>query len=576
MKRSKKIDESKFDFIEEYAKAVEEADQTAAEETEVSEAGAPATESESAGAAKDEVTETKDSETEVSETEASANEASETATAESEPEAATSETSAQSPANPEDLFARYGSESAAAAPPSEEEDDDDPDSPANRRILRHKRRVRNQLIAYSVLLVLLVIIGVGVAFATHYIMGEVNARREAQAEAEAAEAAAAEAAAEEEIVVEAPDYVAEEEEVPDTDYEEEEEPLSEEDYLNEMVTSTIAQMPIEDKIAQLFVITPEALTGVQAATRAGDGTQEALGKYAVCGLIYDRRNIEDEDQLLELISNTKNMSKYELLLGLREAGGDYSVLSGSALEDIPSVDTPAQIAETGDSSNAYNAGVTMASYLSYFGFNLNLTPNGSLTTDVDSVSVDLSYGSEEAQACDMITQMINGLATGSISSCMTDFPGTGSVTELTADGRVDSEMSAEEISAGLVPYITGIAAGAGLVQVNNVTYINVDSSAMPASLSEYMITDVLRGEMAYDGVVITGPLNEKAVTEYYTPDEAALYALAAGADIIYMPEDFEAAYAGLLDAVAQGNLPESRVDQSLERIFRVKLAGYVE
>ncbi len=527
MKKTRKKDESKFDFIEEYAKAVEEA------EAEAPEQGRDINGSSDS----DEIHDGK------------------------------AEEKTEEKTGSNDVKSENDGES--------DEDEIDTDSPEYRRQMRHKRRVRNQVLAYTAMLIVLASLGIGIAFAVHQVMGIVNDRSDA--EAQAAAQAAAEAAAQEEIVVEAPEVTQETEPdlIEDT-YEEEIPVMTEDDYLAEMVSSTISQMPIEDKVAQLFMVTPEALTGVQAATKAGDGTRDALGKYAVCGLVYDRRNIESEDQLTELIDNTRNMSKYDLFLGIREVGGETCVLSGSKLGDIPSVDSPSDIVASGETSNAYNAGVTMSSYMSYFGFNMNMAPNGSLTVDEASVSVDQSYGSDEALACEMITQMIAGLQTGNVSACMTDFPGTGNVIESTADGRVDSEITPEEVTAQTVPYISGIASGARMIQTNNVTYLNADVSSMPASLSEYIIGNVIRGEMAYDGIVVTAPLDEKAITEYYTPEEAAIYALAAGADILYMPENFEAAYDGLLAAVADGTLPESRIDTSLERIFRVKLAGYVE
>ena len=454
------------------------------------------------------------------------------------------------------------------------EDYDFEDSPEYRKVMRHKRRVRNQVIAYIVTVLLLAGIGVGVYFGAQYLTKIVKADQAKKAEEKAAEeaAAAAEEAEKQEIVVTAPETVEEEEDT----YEEEIVEMTPEDYLNEMVTSTITQMPLEDKVAQLFVITPEALTGVGAATKAGDGTKEALSKYAVGGLIYDKRNIEDEDQLVELIDNTRNMSKYDLFIGVKEPGGDTSTLAGSKLGDVPPVDAPSVVAETGDPTNAYNAGVTISSYLSYYGINLDLAPNASITTDEKSISASSSYGSDEAVAYEMISKMIEGLQTGSVRACLTDFPGTGNITEDTASGRVESEITSDDISAQIAPYITGVMAGAQFIQVNNVTYMTVDEDAMPASMSKNIVDTYLRGNMGYDGVVISGPLNEKAVTEYYTSDQAALYAYAAGVDLIYMPEDFEMAYNAVLDAVKDGTIPESRIDKSLERIFKVKLAGYVE
>lgn len=442
-----------------------------------------------------------------------------------------------------------------------------------RRLIRHKRRVRNQIIAYLSVSIIIIALGVCISFGLHKLATLIADYREEAAEEEYTEENG-EAEPAEEIVVTAPEITEPVEEI-DTAEEVVEEPTPE-DYLEEMVTATISQMPIEDKVAQLFIVSPEALTGVNAATQAGEGTKEALSEYAVGGLIYDRKNIESDEQLTTLLDNTRNMSKYELFLGVNEPGGEQSVLAGSKLTDIPSVESPADIAAAGDSSAAYNAGNTISSYLSFYGINLDLAPNGSVTADEASVSADVSYGGDETKAYEMIPRMIEGLHTGGVNAVMTDFPGTGNITEDTAKGRVESDISQEELSNQILPYITGVTAGARFIQLNNVTYITADSEAMPASLSKYIVDTVLRENMGFEGVIISGPLNETAVTEYYTSDEAALYAYAAGVDMIYMPEDFGAAYESVLNAVKDGTIPESRIDLSLERIFKVKLAGYVE
>ncbi len=282
MRKNRKVDEKKFDFIEEYAKAVEEAESSAEE---------PAEETEETPA--------------------------------ETPEEAPEETAEETP-EPED--APGESSDGSEDPETEEATDIDTDSPEYRRMMRHKRRVRNQLLAYTGVFILFALIAAGLTYGLHSVAEMVKEQREAEAAAEAQ--AAAEAAAQEEIVIEAPEVTATTEtDTGDDTYTEEVPVKSEEDYLAEMVASTISQMPIEDKIAQLFMVSPEALTGVSAATKAGDGTRDALSKYAVCGLVYDRRNIESEDQLTELIDNTRNMSKYDLFLAIREAGGENCVIS---------------------------------------------------------------------------------------------------------------------------------------------------------------------------------------------------------------------------------------------------------
>ena len=112
--------------------------------------------------------------------------------------------------------------------------------------------------------------------------------------------------------------------------------------------------------------------------------------------------------------------------------------------------------------------------------------------------------------------------------------------------------------------------------VGHLSAPNVTGDNTPASLSGKMITEILRGQLGYQGIVITDAMNMSAITEYYTADQAAVMALQAGADMILMPEDFETAYNGVLEAVQNGTLTEERINESLKRIFRVKRRDRVE
>ena len=92
----------------------------------------------------------------------------------------------------------------------------------------------------------------------------------------------------------------------------------------------------------------------------------------------------------------------------------------------------------------------------------------------------------------------------------------------------------------------------------------------PASMSPKMITEILRGTLGYDGIIITDALNMGAVTSSYSSADAAVRALQAGNDMLLMPENFQEAYQGVLTAVENGTLSEERINQSVERILKVK------
>ncbi len=98
---------------------------------------------------------------------------------------------------------------------------------------------------------------------------------------------------------------------------------------------------------------------------------------------------------------------------------------------------------------------------------------------------------------------------------------------------------------------------------------------LSASLSHEMITERLRGELGYDGVVITDALEMDAVTEHYTAAQSAVLALSAGVDLLLMPSDFFAAYEGVLAATAEGVLTEERINESVLRVLRLKEAYHL-
>ena len=127
-----------------------------------------------------------------------------------------------------------------------------------------------------------------------------------------------------------------------------------------------------------------------------------------------------------------------------------------------------------------------------------------------------------------------------------------------------------------MPFQAGMDAGVHMVMVSHVSAPNLSGDNTPCSLSGEVITNLLRGELGYQGIVITDAMNMSAITEYYGADEAAVMALKAGADMILMPEDFEAAYEGVLTAVRDGVITEEQINESLRRIFRVKYRDRVD
>ena len=418
-----------------------------------------------------------------------------------------------------------------------------------RRKRRRQRRIRSQVTAYAILLFAMAGLGTGVFFLIRNAMRYMESYRQTiEAAIESEPAPVEETVQETETpAVESPvETVVEEPAVP-----------TEDELLDEIVNTCISEMPLEDKIAGLFMLTPEQLTGVDTAVKAGSGTQEALSSFAVGGLVYSFKNVKSSEQITEMLQMTASMSKYPILLAVSENGSDAPVARGLGL-DTPEL--PRTIGETGDATTAYSAQSSVAEYLLGYGFNLNLGLNASLSDD------DSSYGQDIELTSRMISEAVQGSQNVGLSVSLQSFP----VAAGSSDGIDAIELTTDELSDVKSVFRSGIEAGARFVQISNASFPAISGDNIPASLSGAVIRDMLRGELGFDGVIITGALNDPAVKEYYTSEQAAKLALAAGADILYQPEDYKEACEGLINAVNDGTIPEERIDESLRRIFRVK------
>lgn len=341
-----------------------------------------------------------------------------------------------------------------------------------------------------------------------------------------------------------------------------------EEMLDEYIDTVIAGMTLEEKVAGLMIVTPEGLTGVARATRAGDGTKTAMEAMPVGGLVYFRQNMESEEQFKEMLANTMNYSKYPLFLAVNEGGDSYSSLQNSPIS-VPPVIKPGSIQTAVE---AYELGATIGSYLSGFSFNVNFAPTADVLYVEGAAVSDYCFGGDADMNAEFVAEYVRGLKEKGISATLKTFPGTGHLTGSTAQSTISTDKSREDYEEDFEVFKAGIDAGADFVMVSNIVASELSGGMDPCSMSSSVVTDILRKELDFAGVIITEPMNGKAITEYYSASEAAVAALKAGCDMILMPESLEEAYEGILEGIATGSVAEARINDSLKRVMRVKYA----
>lgn len=343
---------------------------------------------------------------------------------------------------------------------------------------------------------------------------------------------------------------------------------AEEEYLDNMT--------IEEKVAQLFFITPDALTGVSNVVAAGDITEEALKQYPVGGLIYFENNLLSWEQTQEMLCNVQKYSRecmgLPLFLGVDEEGGSVARISGrrfgiSAIEDM------AIIGANRDYERARETAHLIGNCLCQLGFNIDFAPCADvLTNPYNEVVVRRSFGNDAGVVADMVSIQLSAFHEEGVYGVPKHFPGHGATSGDSHNGYAYIEKSLEELcKEELIPFQRAIDEDVDIIMVGHIACPDITESDTPASLSQYMITDVLRNKMGFDGLVITDALNMSAIQQMYTASQAAVAALCAGADLLLMPADFYSAYHGVLQAIQNGEISEERINESVKRILQLKM-----
>ena len=345
----------------------------------------------------------------------------------------------------------------------------------------------------------------------------------------------------------------------------------------EEVQNIVDSMSLEEKVAQLFLVQPEAIVDIGTATAAGDATKQAINKTPVGGFVYFSDNLQSEQQVQDMLRNVQKYSEDRIglpaFLSVDEEGGTVARVASTGRFDVTAVGDMAKIGASGDVQQARQAGETIGSYLSELGFNLDFAPDADVLTNPDNTVVKKrSFGSDPRVVSDMSLAVAQGLAQHQVYSVYKHFPGHGATAGDTHQGYAYTDKTLDELKQSeLIPFENAIQNNAAFIMAAHISAPRVTGDDTPASLSKTMITDILRGQMGYDGIVVTDAMNMGAVTEQYTSAQAAVKALQAGADLVLMPEDFQEAYQGVLDAVKDGTLTEQRINESVTRIVKVKV-----
>lgn len=336
----------------------------------------------------------------------------------------------------------------------------------------------------------------------------------------------------------------------------------------------LSGMTLEQKIYQMMFVRPESLTNVSRAVRAGDATRQALEDKPVGGIIYFSQNFQGTSQTSTMLNNTQEYARsaganIALFMGVDEEGGTVARIAD--VLGTTKFDNMASYGERGDAQEAYDIGKTLATDISGLGFNVDFAPVADVLTNENNTEIGArSFGSDPNIVSLMVENEVMGLQENGVMAALKHFPGHGSTQTNSHEGTSETDRTLEEFrECDLKPFKAGIDQNAAFVLVSHMTATELDD--VPCSLSSKVITDLLRNEMGYTGIVITDGMDMGAITDNYSNGEAAVMAVQAGVDMLLCPPSIDDAYTALYQAVENGDITESRIDESVMRILTAKL-----
>ena len=338
------------------------------------------------------------------------------------------------------------------------------------------------------------------------------------------------------------------------------------------------QMTIDERIGQLFFVKPETLEPSKGSDhhfkKVTKKLNQSMMKYPVGGILLTFQNMKSEEQIKKLVSGLKGVSgKIPLYIAAEEAGGANSIfagsggLAGSTLPGYPELGrtkTPEEMAGIAE---------TVGNKLDELGFNMNFAPSADVADEAqESFYAEGCFSSDGGVAADMVAASVEGMKNSGIGTMLKHFPGIGSVPDNTDIGIINMENSLTHMrEVDFVPFQAGIDAGADMVLVSHVAVTRLTENIVPSSMSDVIIQDILRQELAFEGVIITDAMNLPVITSHYNSAEAVLKALAAGADMILMPENLEMAFQAVKQAVTDQTISMERLDEAVTRILQNKI-----
>ncbi|MDL2300313.1 glycoside hydrolase family 3 [Clostridiaceae bacterium OttesenSCG-928-D20] len=337
------------------------------------------------------------------------------------------------------------------------------------------------------------------------------------------------------------------------------------DPVSQRALEIMSEMSDWEKLCQLFVVRPQAVTG---NVTGQENIAEGLSSYPVGGFIFFSDNLwQGGESTRQTISAMQQSSKLGLIISADEEGGRVerlmSALGTTRLSAMLSYQNEPAV-------TAYENAAIIANDMKGFGFNTDYAPVADVFSNPSNTVIgDRAYSTDFKTAEVLIPSAVRGFLENDILCSLKHFPGHGDTYEDSHNSAATVNKTLAQLrEEELLPFIAGIEAGSPMVMIGHLTVPDIDTK--PATTSYKIITELLREELGFEGVVISDSLEMGAITGTKS-DRLAVEAISAGMDILLCIEDLPLALTGLQEALETGELTMERIEESVFRVLSMKI-----
>lgn len=345
--------------------------------------------------------------------------------------------------------------------------------------------------------------------------------------------------------------------------------------LQGMAKDITKEMSLKNKIGQLFMVSVYQLDEAESKnqTSVTSNMKKTLKKYPAGGIVMFAKNIDNRKQTQTMIKELQSTSYVPLFMAVDEECGTVSRIASNPKMKMTAYPSAQEVGETYSDKQIAKMGQTQGKELKELGFNMNLAPVADVLTNQNNTEIgDRSFGRDSKKVANIVSSLVKNMQKQQISATLKHFPGSGETGGDTHRGSTETYQTIEKLRDNdFKPFKAGIKANVDAIMVSHLMLSNVTDEKEPSSLSSRVVSDILRDELEYKGIIMTDAMNMKAITDNYSAGEAAVKAIKAGVDLIVMPDDYKEAYKAIQQAIKSGRIKESRIDESVRRIIYAKI-----